>query len=340
MTQTDECGPNTLWWLRPGSWPGPPGPQGPAGLQGPSGPIGPQGPIGPMGPQGIEGEQGPAGTSINIIGSLDDPSELPPTGNVGDGYLIQGDLWVWSETTGSWVNAGSIQGPPGPAGPQGSQGPQGPIGFTGPQGIQGQTGATGSPGPQGNTGPQGPIGLTGPQGTTGTTGATGPQGPIGDTGIQGPIGLTGPQGPQGATGPAGPNNPNLPLGYLASGMGPSSTINFQAISSAFNVGVAAQPNRWYMVVGQGNGQQITTAATSVMRIRDPSSVDWIPYPSNLTLAVNATVNTTITGYWQAPSSWTPGATALFQFMVNALGGAFQIVANACRMAVFDMGIPS
>tara|TARA_B110000114_G_scaffold42608_1_gene44957 strand:+ start:1652 stop:5248 length:3597 start_codon:yes stop_codon:yes gene_type:complete len=55
------------------------------------------------------------GTSVNILGSVDSESELPATGNSsGDGYLINGVLWVWNGT--SWENAGNIQGPAGPAG--------------------------------------------------------------------------------------------------------------------------------------------------------------------------------------------------------------------------------
>ena len=64
------------------------------------------------GPRGPEGPQGPAGTGVTILGSFDSPSELPPTGNNGDAYLVQGDLYVWSGT--EWDNVGTIQGPEGP----------------------------------------------------------------------------------------------------------------------------------------------------------------------------------------------------------------------------------
>ena len=59
-----------------------------------------------------KGENGQDGTSFRILGSKNDPSELPQDGNKeGDGYLIQGHLWVWSGT--EWNDAGVIQGPAG-----------------------------------------------------------------------------------------------------------------------------------------------------------------------------------------------------------------------------------
>lgn len=59
-----------------------------------------------------KGDNGQDGTSFRILGSKDDPSQLPQEGNqIGDGYLIQGHLWVWSGT--EWNDAGVIQGPAG-----------------------------------------------------------------------------------------------------------------------------------------------------------------------------------------------------------------------------------
>lgn len=59
-----------------------------------------------------KGENGQDGTSFRILGSKNDESELPQEGNnEGDGYLIQGHLWVWSGT--EWNDAGVIQGPAG-----------------------------------------------------------------------------------------------------------------------------------------------------------------------------------------------------------------------------------
>ena len=60
-----------------------------------------------------KGETGQDGTSFKILGSKNDESELPQEGNqVGDAYLINGDMWVWTEE-GLWKNVGNIQGPAG-----------------------------------------------------------------------------------------------------------------------------------------------------------------------------------------------------------------------------------
>ena len=60
----------------------------------------------------IEGQDG---TSVRILGSLANSSLLPTPGDeIGDAYLIEGDLWVWDGT--DWNNAGNIEGPPGPPG--------------------------------------------------------------------------------------------------------------------------------------------------------------------------------------------------------------------------------
>lgn len=197
---------------------GPQGDQGPAGaqgLEGPAGPQGPQGLVGPQGPQGIQGLQGPQGengqdgTSVTILGSYDTLADLEaahPTGNVGDSYLVGGELYIWDAVNNQWVNVGNIQGPTGPAGPQGVQGPagaqglQGAVGPTGPQGDQGPMGPQGLEGPAGTQGAQGPAGPQGEQGPIGPQGAQGPVGPQGEQGPIGPQGVTGPTGPQGAAG--------------------------------------------------------------------------------------------------------------------------------------------
>ena len=186
--------------------PGPEGPQGiqgikgDTGLTGPKGDTGPQGPIGPegpQGPQGIQGETGADGTGVTILGSFPTEGDLNaarPTGNnIGDAYIVAGDLYVWNGAL--FENVGQIQGP---------QGLQGPAGPTGPQGPQGEIGLTGPEGPQGIQGIEGPAGPEGPQGLKGDTGSQGPQGLQGETGLQGPEGPTGPKGDTGLTGPEGP----------------------------------------------------------------------------------------------------------------------------------------
>ena len=124
---------------------GPPGEAGPAGLQGPQGA---QGDVGPQGPQGIQGVQGADGVGLNILDSYDDYETFiaaHPTGNPGDAYLVDGDLYVWDSSTSSWDNVGNIRGPEGPQGIQGIAGPQGEEGVQGIQGAQGPTGPQGAP---------------------------------------------------------------------------------------------------------------------------------------------------------------------------------------------------
>ena len=221
--------------------PGPAGPIGPQGEQGIEGPIGPQGATGPRGPQGIQGVRGPQGFQgetgpqgpIGPVGETGPQGPVGPKGDKGDGLNILGrvdnasdldalpktpnssyyvgteppyDVYTYNTLTGEWDNAGKLQGAQGEQGPQGIQGEQGPVGPTGPQGergiqgpvgpigpqgeqgVQGEKGETGDVGPQGPVGPQGEPGVAGPKGDTG---ATGPQGPIGETGPKGDTGVSG-----------------------------------------------------------------------------------------------------------------------------------------------------
>ena len=71
---------------------------------------------------GLKGEQGPKGedgTSVRILGQVDSDKDLPDNAEVGDGYMIDGHLWVYN---GTWVDAGPIKGPQGEKGEQGEQG--------------------------------------------------------------------------------------------------------------------------------------------------------------------------------------------------------------------------
>ena len=71
--------------------------------------------------QGSKGENGSDGTSVKIKGSLDSTSQLPTSGNeVGDGYLIDGNLYVWDGS--KWKNVGSIKGDKGDPGSPGAPG--------------------------------------------------------------------------------------------------------------------------------------------------------------------------------------------------------------------------
>lgn len=58
--------------------------------------------------------KGADGTSVNIKGELNNIEELPTTANNGDGYIINGNLWVYVDS--SWVDAGTIKGPQGETG--------------------------------------------------------------------------------------------------------------------------------------------------------------------------------------------------------------------------------
>jgi hypothetical protein len=110
---------------------------------------------------------------VTILGSYNTYAELiaaHPMGNVGDGYLVNGDLYVWNANNNAWENVGRIQGPEGPRGIQGAPGPVGPQGARGDKGDRGD---------------QGPAGPQGVQGDRGDPGPAGPQGPKGDRGIAG-----------------------------------------------------------------------------------------------------------------------------------------------------------
>ena len=67
-------------------------------------------------PIGIRGEKGEAGTGVNILGEKPTQGDLPASGNPGDAWLINGDLWVWDDANDTWINVGSIQGPQGDPG--------------------------------------------------------------------------------------------------------------------------------------------------------------------------------------------------------------------------------
>lgn len=138
--------PETIKTIPSGGIIGPVGPVGPPGPMGAQGPAGIQGLIGPQGPEGPKGEAGADGTGINIEDSYDTYEELikaHPTGNIGDAYLVQGNLYIWSQAIEEWKNVGNIRGPEGLEGPQGVAGPQGPGGAIGPQGSKGDVGLQG-----------------------------------------------------------------------------------------------------------------------------------------------------------------------------------------------------
>ncbi|MFW2884578.1 hypothetical protein ACN50C_09150 [Levilactobacillus brevis] len=92
----------------------------------------------------LQGPKGDPGEGLDIKGQVASVSALPTTATEGDGYLVNEELYVW--TNGAWKDCGPIQGP---------QGPKGDTGATGVQGPKGDKGDTGATGP---IGPQGPVG--------------------------------------------------------------------------------------------------------------------------------------------------------------------------------------
>lgn len=87
------------------------------------------------GAQGPQGPQGEMGAGVEILGKLDSTDDLPSTGELGQGYLIDGHFWGWTGT--SYEDLGVIQGPQGEQGPQGIQGDRGLQGIQGVKGDQG-----------------------------------------------------------------------------------------------------------------------------------------------------------------------------------------------------------
>ena len=127
----------------------------------------------------IKGEKGDDGTSVTIKGTVDNPSSLPQSGNeVGDGYIIEGDLYVWDGS--QWNNVGKIRGPQGEVGPTGPQGQAATI-----QIGTVQTGTAGSEAQVTNSGNQNAavFNFVIPRGATGANGQDGQDGQDGAPGV-------------------------------------------------------------------------------------------------------------------------------------------------------------
>jgi surface protein len=73
------------------------------------------------------GIKGADGSGLVILGEFADPSELPASGNAGDGYLIDGDLYTW--VVDEWVNLGPVRGPQGEQGETGAGLPDGGVEY-------------------------------------------------------------------------------------------------------------------------------------------------------------------------------------------------------------------
>ncbi len=82
----------------------------------------------------IIGPKGPKGEGINIIDYYKSEDELldrHPVGKTGDAYLVNSNIFVWSENDGIWKDAGSIKGEKGDKGDKGDTGEVGPKGENG-----------------------------------------------------------------------------------------------------------------------------------------------------------------------------------------------------------------
>lgn len=66
--------------------------------------------------KGDKGDKGDTGAALRIMGSLTNESQLPSSGQSGDAYSINGELYVWSDNTKVWENVGNVKGEKGDAG--------------------------------------------------------------------------------------------------------------------------------------------------------------------------------------------------------------------------------
>lgn len=230
--------------------------------------------------------KGSDGTSVNILGSYNSYEELKqahPTGNIGDAYIVQGNMYVWNTEEQDWVDVGDIQGPAGDPGKDGANGKSayqiwlenGNVGTEEEYlaSLKGDKGDTGEQGPKGD---KGETGATGPQGEKGETGS---QGPKGDTGPEGP---QGPQGPQGIQGPAGANGTStyFYVRYSANSNGssmttsPTSTTKYMGVASTTSptAPTSASAYTWTKVKGEDGangspGQAGADGQTSYLHIK-------------------------------------------------------------------------
>lgn len=79
----------------------------PRPIPGPTGPTGSTGPTGPTGPEG-------SGLIIlDYYNTLEELYAAHPVGNVGDAYVVGDQLYIWSQTSNAWEDAGDFVGPTG-----------------------------------------------------------------------------------------------------------------------------------------------------------------------------------------------------------------------------------
>lgn len=103
---------------------------------------------GAKGDKGEKGEKGDTGTSLSVLGTVSSTNELPKTAKDGDGYMIDGDLYIAKNN--KFTNVGRIQGPKGDRGLKGDKGNTGDRGIQGIKGDKGDRGAQGFKGEKGD----------------------------------------------------------------------------------------------------------------------------------------------------------------------------------------------
>ena len=142
------------------------------------------GPTGPMGPSG-------KGLEINgSYNSLEGLKKHHPTGDNGESYIVDGDLYIWDPNINDWTDIGNFKGPQGDtevfkigntttveAGNLAKVidtkvGLEHTLDFIIPRGYAGEKGEPGEKGEQGLQGEIGPIGPTGPTGPSASLSAT------------------------------------------------------------------------------------------------------------------------------------------------------------------------
>ena len=129
---------------------------------------------GPVGPEGPQGRRGETGSGINVLGELQSPGDLPAAGERADGWIIDDELWIWTDLN-EWKNVGPIVGP---------QGEQGDFGFINIGSVSAAD--TGEPAEADIYGEPGEqfLDLVLPRGEQGEQGKRGPLGPTGQPGSQ------------------------------------------------------------------------------------------------------------------------------------------------------------
>ena len=142
---------------------------------------------------GSTGPMGPSGKGLEINGSYNSLEELKkyhPTGDSGESYIVDGDLYIWNPDINDWTDSGNFKGPQGDtevfkigntttveAGNLAKVidtkvGLEHTLDFVIPRGYTGEKGEPGEKGDQGLQGEIGPIGPTGPTGPSASLSAT------------------------------------------------------------------------------------------------------------------------------------------------------------------------